>query len=132
MKLCATKHPQSFIIWLIHRSDSSPAFFKMCSVFFHWYISDNNFSIRVYSSLPLQNRKHNQKIISLTSVFSESIEHDLSRSIYLSNISLSVIYFLSSLSSHHGYFLFSDTFSSFFNSLTNVLHSLHNFFADSN
>ena len=47
--------------------------------------------------------------------------------LYVCLISLSVIHFLSSLSSNHGYFSLSAVFSSFFNLLTNVLNSSHNF-----
>ena len=36
--------------------------------------------------------------------FSSSVRHDFSKSIYLSNISCPVIYFLSSLGYNHGYF----------------------------
>ena len=51
--------------------------------------------------------------ISITSFFSSLVKHDLSRSMYFSNISLSAIYLHLSFGSNHGY-LSSGAFCSFF------------------
>ena len=60
------------------------------------------------------------------------VMHEPSRSMYLCNISLSVMYFLSSLSSSQGYWAVLQVFSSsFFKVFINLLNQLQTLFADS-
>ena len=74
-------------------------------------------STSMFGHVPISSLKLNVSLylynISITCYFSTPDRHDLSESTYLSNSSLSDIYFLSLLESNHGYF----TCISFFLSL---------------
>ena len=75
-------------------------------------------STLMFGHVPISSLKLNASLYSymkfLNFCFSHLVKQELSKSIYLSNISLSVIYFLSSLSSNHGYLSVSFVSSSSF------------------
>ena len=81
-------------------------------------------SLRLNTSLYWYNK-------SLTCSFSALVKHELFRFTYLSNISLSVMYFLSSVLSNHGNFP-SDFSSSFLTRFTSLLYWSHTLSATQN
>ena len=107
--------------------------YKCLIFFFHIvrpYKNGNLSVILIYTlmlgQVPILSLKLNAPLylynMSISSFFSFSVKQDLPKSIYFSSISPSVIYFLSSLGSSHGYFSFESScclsiFSAFINLL---------------
>ena len=81
------------------------------------------FSLKLIEFLYLYN-------MSITCFFSVSNRQDLTKSMYVSNISLSYIFLLSSSCSSHVYFSFVSSFS-FFNVFINLLNCSYKLSADS-
>ena len=103
----------------------------------NWDLSLTSISTSMLGHVPISSLRLNPSLylynISITSFFSSFVRHELSKSMYLSNISLSVMYFLLSLESNHGYLSPGSICSlSFFNVFMNLLKYLQSVSALSN